>query len=133
MTPTPRYEAEGTLAEVAAATAFVLVAGFALWPPRGVYWTGVADVVGEGPTLVLVVALAAGLGAWFVRTAAFAVRHLVAGGLLAYVAGMAAIEVVLAPDGPAHLVWYGVLLAALVAGGLGWATVERVGRSRAGR
>lgn len=125
---TPRYGAGEAIAEVAVATAAVLVAGFGLWPPGAVYWTRVADVVGEGPTLLVVFALAVGLGAWFARTSSFAVRHVIAGGLLAYVLGMGAIEVLLAPDSPVHLIGYGVLLAALVAGGLAWRTIERVAR-----
>lgn len=115
---------EETIAEVAVATAFVLVAGLLLWPPRNVYWEQVGALVGDDATSAFVAVLAAGLGAWFARTSGLSFRHVVAGATLAYVAGMAAVEVVLQPDSPVHLLWYGLVLAALLAGVLGWETLR---------
>lgn len=127
---TPRYEAEGRIAEVAVAAAFVLLVGVSLWPPGAVYWDAVADVVGESATLVTVGAIAFAIGAWFARTSSVALPHLIVGGVVAYAVGMGAIAVAFAPDSPAHLAWYGVLLAALVAGGVGWQLLVRVVRAR---
>lgn len=122
---TPRYEAEGRIAEVLVAAAFVLAVGVVLWPPRNVYWTVVSETVGQTATLVTVAVLALVAGAWFARTAAFALTHLVVGALGAYLAGMAAIEVLLTPDSPAHLVWYAILLGSLLGGAVFWTVVER--------
>lgn len=130
---TPRYEAEGVVAEVVTTTAVVLVVGYLLWPPGYVYWDGLVDRLGAVATLAVVAGLAAGVGAWFARTSAIALRHLLAGGVVAYVAGMAAIEAVIAPASPVHLVWYAVLLVALLGGGLAWRVFERFGRSRRAR
>lgn len=107
---------------VAVSAVFAAVAGVALWPPRAVYWTAVAATVGESATLVAVTAVAAALGAAFAAVTGVGVRAFAAGTAVAYVAGMAAIAVVLAPDSPAHLVLYGALAACLVAG----AAVTRV-------
>jgi len=126
----PRYDVEARIAEILAAAALALVGGLLLWPPGRVYWTGVADVLGETPTLALVATLAALLGVWFARTAGLALTHVLVGALLAYAAGMAAIEVLLRPESPAHLVWYGALLACAVGGATFWRGVERVQRRR---
>ncbi|MDS0477572.1 hypothetical protein [Natrinema sp. 1APR25-10V2] len=106
----------GRSIEIAASAVFVFAAGFALWPPRHVYWSRVGNVLGEPLTLALVVVLAVIVGGGAVallnvRLAAFA-----AGGLIAYVAGMALIAVVIEPISPVHLVLYGGLLACFVLG-----------------
>lgn len=123
---TPRYEAEGRIAEVLVAAAFVLVVGGVLWPPEAVYWTRLEPVVGETVTLGIVGGLALGVGAWFARTTALSVVHLVLGGVVAYLVGMGAIEVLLQPDdSPVHLLLYGGLLGTIVAGALLWTGIER--------
>jgi hypothetical protein len=109
--------------DAAASALFAFLAGVALWPPRAVYWTALAAVVGDGPTLAVVAALAAA----FVRATGVAVVDLARGVLLAYVVGMAAIEATIRPDSPVHLVGYGALAACLVAGG---ALAGRVWRAR---
>ena len=126
---TPRVESEGRIAEVLAAAALTLVIGLLVWTPRYVYWAAVADILGETPTLVFVALLTICLGLWVARTTSLALSHLVAGGLLGYVAGMAAIEIVLAPISPAHLVLYALLLACFLGGTLAWRGVERYRRS----
>lgn len=105
----------------------VLVAGAALWPPRAVYWEAVAARVGETLTLALVGLVAVGLGAAAVGGTRIQVQSFVTGGLLAYGSGMAAIEVVVSPASPVHLIWYGVLLCCFVCGGLLWEGVVRFG------
>ena len=101
---------------VAGSAVAAVLAGLALWPPRAVYWTQIAAVVGDGVTLAVVCLLAAALGAAFAWLTGVDVPSFAVGGLLAYAAGMVAIEVWLSPDSPAHLVWYAVLLASLVGG-----------------
>jgi hypothetical protein len=113
--------------DAAASALFAFLAGVALWSPRAVYWTALAAVVGDGPTLAVVAALAVALGAAFVRATGVAVVDLARGVLLAYVVGMAAIEATIRPDSPVHLVGYGALAACLVAGG---ALAGRVWRAR---
>ena len=121
----PDREAVGHALLVLASTAVTLALLFGLWPPGAVYWTAVAAVLGEAPTLFAVALLAVGLGAWFGRTTAIPPAHLLAGALLAYAVGMLAIEWLLAPDSPAHLVLYALLLGGLLAGAALWWSARR--------
>lgn len=105
-----------TARAVGVSAAFAAVAGFVLWPPRAVYWTAAAAAVGTVATLALVALAALALGAAFGSATGVDGRAFAAGTAVAYVAGMAAIEVVVSPDGPAHLVLYGGIAACLVAG-----------------
>ncbi|AZH24808.1 hypothetical protein [Haloplanus aerogenes] len=116
-----------SLRSVAASAAFVFLAGLVLWPPRVVYWTRLAAVVGEPVTLGVVCFLALVLGAAFAHVTDVDVRSVAAGGVVAYLVGMALIETALTPDSPVHLVWYAALGACLVGG-----TVLGI-RVRAGR
>jgi len=104
------------LRSISASVAFALLAGVALWPPRAVYWTRLAAVVGDAVTLALVGFVALVLGAAFTRLAGVATRPFALGVGLAYVVGMAAIDGLLAPDSPVHLVWYAALAACFVGG-----------------
>lgn len=105
------------LAAVAGSALFALVVGAVLWPPGAVYWTALAAVVGDGPTLAVVALLGAGAGAAFVRGTGVSWHDLTRGALVAYVVGMAAIEAGMTPDSPVHLVGYGALAVCLVGGG----------------
>jgi hypothetical protein len=105
-----------TLRSVTASAAFALLAGAALWPPRAVYWTRLAAVVGDAVTLALVGLLDLALGAAFAWVAGVAVRPFAVGVAVAYAVGMVAIDLLLAPDSPVHLVWYAALGACLVGG-----------------
>jgi len=105
-----------TLRSVAVSAAFVFLVGAVLWPPRAVYWTRLAAVVGDGVTLAVVGLLALALGAAFARTTAVDARAVAAGGVVAYVVGMVLIEATLTPDSPVHFVWYAALGACLVGG-----------------
>ncbi|UWG46772.1 hypothetical protein HSRCO_0476 [Halanaeroarchaeum sp. HSR-CO] len=105
-----------TLRETGFGWAFVLLAGWVLWPPRAVYWSALAEIVGAPLTLVLVGALAVGLGFAVGVLRGVAIRPFVAGALLAYGSGMLAIEVVVRPESPVHLLLYGALLGCLVGG-----------------
>lgn len=122
---TARYDTETRIAEIAAASALVLTLGLLLWPPSAVYWERLAASIGEDATLAFVCLLAGGLGAWVERTSGFALAHVLGGCLLAYGTGMVAIEVLLRPDSPAHLVWYAVLGACLLGGAMLWWVVDR--------
>jgi hypothetical protein len=105
--------------------AVALGVALALWPPGRVYWTALADRVGDAPTLVLVSVLAFGLGTWFVRTSGVSLEHVLAGTVLGYAVGMVAIAVVIEPDSPAHLALYAGLFGAVLAGGGLWTAVRR--------
>jgi len=124
------YDAESRLPEILAAATVALLAGLLLWPPGAVYWTGVADALGDGATLALVSTLALVLGAWFARTSAFALVHIFVGSVIAYGLGMVAIESLLRPDSPAHLVWYAILLACLLGGAAIWRGVAWLSQRR---
>jgi hypothetical protein len=104
--------------EVAVGAAFALLAGALLWPPGAVYWTAVADRIGDVATLVVVATLAAALGAGFARATGIGTRRFAVGSALAYLVGMVGIELARSPDSPVHLLWYGLLAACLVAGGV---------------
>ncbi|WP_254763845.1 hypothetical protein [Natrinema marinum] len=101
---------------VAASAVLAFVAGFALWPPRHVYWSRVANALGEPLTLALVVVLAVIVGSGAVALLEVRFAEFAAGGLIAYVAGMALIAIVIEPISPVHLVLYGGLLACFVLG-----------------
>lgn len=104
------------LRDAATSAVFASLVGAVLWPPGRVYWTSVAAVVGEAATLVVVATAALGFGVAFAwRTGLSTVRFAV-GCLAAYAVGMAAVEAAVAPDGPAHLVWYAGLGTCLVVG-----------------
>ena len=105
-----------SLQEITASALFVFVAGLALWPPGAVYWTALAAVVGDGPTLAVVVLLATGLGAGFVWLTRVRVRWFAVGGGLAYALWMVGIEATTTPDSPAHFLWYAVILGSFTAG-----------------
>lgn len=121
----PTRELGGIALEVVASAAVVLVVLAGLWPPEYVYWTVLSDAVGETATLAMVAVLAVGLGAWVGRTAGFGVATLSLGSAVAFGVGMGAIEVVLEPDSPTHLVWYGALTVCIVGGAVVWAVLER--------
>ena len=102
--------------EITSSALFVFVAGLALWPPGAVYWPALASVVGDGPTLALVVLLALVLGAGFAWLTRVRLRWFAAGAVLAYALWMVGIEATTNPDSPAHFVWYAVLLGSFTAG-----------------
>ena len=107
-----------TAKRIAISWGFVLAAGTLLWPPGAVYWEWVAAVIGDGPTLVMVGVIAIGLGVVFAWTTATGVTCLAVGGVIAYITGMVAIEVVRSPNSPVHFVLYAGLFACLLCGGL---------------
>ncbi len=117
-------------AAVAGSALFVLVVGAVLWPPGAVYWTALAAVVGDGPTLAVVALLGGVAGAAFVRVTGVSGADLARGALVAYVLGMAAIEAGTSPDSPVHLLGYAALAGCLVGGG---ALAARVWSTPAGR
>lgn len=121
----PTREPTTRALQTLASAAITLVLGLALWPPEAVYWTALADRVGDPPTLALVALLSIGLGAWLARTTEFGPGVVLGGGVLAYAVGMVGIEVALAPNSPVHLVWYAILLAGLVGGALIWIGAQR--------
>ena len=109
-------DAGGAIRDAGRAAVFALVAGAALWPPGAVYWEALAAVAGDAVTVGVVAALAVFLGATFGHATGITTLRVAAGGTVAYVAGMAAIELVLRPDSPAHYLLYAGVLACLVAG-----------------
>mgnify|MGYP006277896849 CR=1 FL=1 len=102
--------------DVAGSAAFALLTGAVLWPPGAVYWTRLAALVGDGPTIGVVLLVAVAFGAGFAHVTAVGVWRFLLGGVVAYAVGMAAVAAVSTPDSPVHLVWYGGLLGCLVAG-----------------
>lgn len=111
-----------TLASAAIAGTVVVV----LWPPRAVYWAGVASSVGELPTLAVVVAIAAGSGAWLARTSDFALPALFVGIGAGGGTVMLGSDLWLAPGSPAQLRWYAVLAGAMGCGALLWRVGTRL-------
>ncbi|WP_455448391.1 hypothetical protein [Natrinema thermotolerans] len=77
--------------------------GYVLWPPGYVYWTRVADVLGEPLSLALVALLAAAGGAVATLRLAVPLAELVAGSVIAYAVGMALLEAAITADSPVHL------------------------------
>lgn len=107
---------------VSAAVVLLLVLG--LWPPEGVSWTPTTDALNEPVTLGIVGTLAVGLGAWFGRTAEFHAATVAIGGVLGFGTGVLGIELLLEPDGTAHVVRYGVLTGCVLLGVVGWWVIE---------
>jgi len=98
------------LSRLLVASALAFVVGYALWPPRHVYWLSVATVVGEGVVLALVAVLASLVGMGVTTVLEYSSREFVVGGLVAYAVGMALIELVFATDSPVHFLLYGGFL-----------------------
>lgn len=102
--------------DVATSAVFAFLAGVALWPPRSVYWSELAAILGGGPTILLVGVAAVALGAAFEYLTETALRPVAAGTVIAYVVGAVLIALLLGPDSPVHLVWYALLGLCLFAG-----------------
>ncbi|WP_135822140.1 hypothetical protein [Halostella litorea] len=107
---------ERTGNEVVTAVLVALAAGYVLWPPGHVYWTEVADAVGEPATLAAVALLAGAVGGAVAASTGAAPASLALGGGIAYVVGMALIETLVTPDSPVHFVLYAALLVCWLAG-----------------
>jgi hypothetical protein len=120
----------GRTVAVTASALVAGVAGYLLWPPGAVYWTGVADAVGEPVTMGVVFLLAGVVGAGFAAATQLSLADLGAGGALAYVVGMALIEATMTPDSPVHFLLYGAFLCVGLVGAAGvrW-TGDEGGRS----
>ena len=109
-----------SLRDTALSVVFGILIGWILWPPRTVYWQSLADYVGEPITLLVVGILAVGFGFVFVYLTSVSIRPFIAGAVIAYVVGMSAIELVLTPASPVHLILdAGLLLCILVGGVIG--------------
>jgi hypothetical protein len=109
--------------------AFALLAGLVVWPPveGALYWLWLPGAAAVGDLIALpVAALAGALGLCFAAATGVGPRTFLAGGLAAYLVGMALIEATLAPESPGHLVLYGFVLLALAVG----VTVGQVIRGR---
>ncbi|MFD1564822.1 hypothetical protein ACFR99_14880 [Haloarchaeobius amylolyticus] len=94
---------------VLATSLLAFVVGYALWPPRHVYWLPVAAVVGEGVTLAFIAFLAVVAGTGVATVLEYSVEEFVVGGLVAYAVGMALVEAVFETDSPVHFLLYGGL------------------------
>ena len=97
------------ISRVLATSLLAFVVGYALWPPRHVYWLSVAAVVGEGVVLALVALLAAVVGMGAATVLKYSIGEFVVGGLIAYAVGMVLVEAVFATDSPVHFLLYGGL------------------------
>lgn len=111
---------------VSVSAAFALFAGLALWPPRGVYWAELAEVLGGGPTILLVGVAAVVLGVAFEYLTDVDVGDFAAGTAVAYVVGGVLVAVLLGPDSPVHLAWYALLGLCLFAGVASLAVYRRM-------
>ncbi|WP_247008258.1 hypothetical protein [Halorientalis litorea] len=122
---------ERSVRDVAASAVFVAVAGTVVWPPVEAYlvWSRLPALAGLGDAVVLpVVLVAVALGAAFGRVTGIGPRPFAAGTVVAYVAGMVALELLLSPASPVHLLLYGVLAVGFGAGVAGVAVLGHPGR-----
>jgi hypothetical protein len=96
--------------EILYSAAFALAAGAILWPPTPelVYW-GTFDVIGD-TVILLVLGASVAVGFVFGALTAVSPRSFAVGGTVAYLIGMATIEVALTPDSPVHFLLYGAIL-----------------------
>jgi hypothetical protein len=127
----PQNEAEDRASEILATATVVFSVSILLWPPGAVYWSGFADAVGEAPTLAVVGLLALMAGLWFERLGGFGLLQIAVGSVIAYAVGIGAMELLLSPRSPAHLVWYGILVVAFLTGATLWRGAKRFCRRRA--
>lgn len=105
------------LREIGLSWVFCILIGWTIWPPGAVYWPFLAKYIGQAFTLLVVGFLATGFGFAFVYLTDVQLRHFLAGAAIAYLSGMIAIETILLPDSPVHLILYGGLLLAIGTGG----------------
>jgi hypothetical protein len=102
--------------DILSSAAFVLVAGAILWPPAPelLYWNlfaAIGDCV-----LLLVFGASVAVGSVFGAVTTVSLRSFVVGGTLAYLGGMAGLEVALTPESPVHFLLYGVILLGMCIG-----------------
>jgi asparagine N-glycosylation enzyme membrane subunit Stt3 len=119
---------------VSLSAVFAFFAGFALWPPRAVYWSELTPIFTPGGTILLVGVAAVALGAAFELLTDADLQAFAAGTVVAYVVGAVLIALLLGPESPVHLVWYALLGLCLFAGVASIAAYRRmdveVGRLR---
>ena len=109
---------------------FALAALAVLWPPGAVYWTRVANVLGNGPTLAIVGVVATGLAVAFARVTDVGVRRFALGTSAAVIAVTVGIALLLSPDSPVHVFLYAALAGCLVAGVALWRHADRLDLAR---
>lgn len=119
---------ERTLRNVVVTALLAYAAGYILWPPGRVYWTTVADVIGEPVTIAVVLLLAGATGGVSATLSGADPIHIAIGGSVAYTVGMVLVETITTPDSPVHFVLYGTLLVCWVVGA---AVTTRYGRADA--
>jgi hypothetical protein len=102
--------------EILSSAVFALVAGAILWPPASelVYWD-VFAAMGDAVVLLVLVGSVA-VGFVFGALTGVSRRSFAVGGTLAYLIGMAGIEVALTTDSPVHFLLYGAILIGLCLG-----------------
>lgn len=91
--------------------------------PKYNYWPSYSDNFHFGPieiaeteTIALVIILSIVFGGAIVTVENTKLPNFIGGGVVAYVAGMIAIENVYQPSSPVHLVLYGVMLLCFITG-----------------
>ena len=120
-----------SIQDVAASAVFVTVAGTVVWPPveASLVWSRIPALDALCDVVVLpVVLVAVALGAAFGRATGIGPRPFAAGTAIAYVAGMIALELLLLPASPVHLLLYGALAVGFGAGVVGVAVLGQRGR-----
>ena len=104
---------------VVVSAAYAFLAGLVVWPPVEalLYWRWLPGVSAVGDLIVLPVAVVSvSLGVGFATATGIGPRTFLVGGAAAYLLGMATIETAIAPESPAHLVLYVLVLVALTVG-----------------
>lgn len=104
------------IVEVVIGGVFAFVAGYALWPPRNVYWGVIFGGDGGILLIALLMFLPLLLGAVFGAITGIRLTTFVSGGGIAYLVGMWLIERVYDPISPVHFIGYGVLLVGFIVG-----------------
>lgn len=99
-----------------ASAIYTLVAGSLAWPPTNSYWLPIASLAGDKPTLILLFTVTGLLGAAYSSHTDVESMDYAAGGALAYVAGMTAVELLLDPATTAYLLTYAAVLISMYVG-----------------
>ena len=109
--------------DVAASAVVLFVVGIVLWPPADVLWEwwGVLpeSMRGDLVLLAMLFVSSGAAGAGLSRLVGVGLAELAVGGVIAYAVGMGLIEIAIAPDSPAHLLLYGVILVGAFLGAVG--------------
>lgn len=94
---------------------YIFTTGYLIWPPTNPYWIPIASTIGDKPTLLIIFSISGLAGALYSTYTKVHTMDFYAGGALAYVAGMTAIQTSYSPPTTNYLLTYAAILLCMYA------------------